>query len=176
MRRLRYVVAMSLDGFIAGPNGESDWMVADPAMDFAAMHAQFNTMLMGRQTFEVARVRAAQWPEMGHRWIVVSRTLKPEEYPGITILSSGVVETISVLKKETGKDIWLCGGSVLLRAMLDARLVDTVEVAVMPVLLGSGVPLLMEGRRTRLHLETCRPLASGILLLQYTVIRIVSTA
>jgi len=176
MRRLRYVVAMSLDGFIAGPNGESDWMVADPAMDFAAMHAQFDTMLMGRQTFEVARVRAAQWPEMGHRWIVVSRTLKPEEYPGITILSSGVVETISVLKKETGKDIWLCGGSVLLRAMLDARLVDTVEVAVMPVLLGSGVPLLMEGRRTRLHLETCRPLASGILLLQYTVIRIVSTA
>jgi len=131
---------------------------------------------MGRQTFEVARVRAAQWPKMGHRWIVVSRTLKPEEYPGITILSSGVVETISVLKKETGKDIWLCGGSVLLRAMLDARLVDTVEVAVMPVLLGSGVPLLMEGRRTRLHLETCRPLASGILLLQYTVIRIVSTA
>jgi hypothetical protein len=60
--------------------------------------------------------------------------------------------------------------------MLDARLVDTVEVAVMPVMLGGGVPVLMDGRRTRLHLESCRPLASGILLLHYSVVRIVPTA
>ena len=54
MRRIRYGVAMTLDGFIAGPNGEADWIVMDPDFDFAAMMAQFDTYLMGRRTYEVA--------------------------------------------------------------------------------------------------------------------------
>jgi len=50
MRKIRYAVAMSLDGFIAGPNGEYDWIGTDPEIDFAAMWAQFDTFLMGRRT------------------------------------------------------------------------------------------------------------------------------
>ena len=169
MRRLRYGVAMSLDGFIAGPHGEYDWMVGDPALDYAAIHAQFDTLLMGRRTFEVARVRAAHWPDLGHRWIVVSRTLKPEEHSNITLLSSGIAEAVAALKALPGKDIWLMGGGILFRALLDAGLVDTVEVAVMPVMLGSGTPLLPEGRRQTLHLEESKALPSGILMLTYSV-------
>jgi len=90
MRRLRYGVAMSLDGFIAGPKGEYDWIVSDPEIDFAAIFARFDTLLMGRKTFEVAWKRAADWPDLGHRWIVASRTLKPEDYPRITILNADV--------------------------------------------------------------------------------------
>lgn len=169
MRRLRYGVAMSLDGFIAGPNGENDWFVSDPALDYAAIYAQFDTLLMGRRTFEIARVRAAQWPDLGQRWIVVSSTLKPEEHPGVTILSSGVAEAVAALKAQPGKDIWLSGGSVLFRSLLDAGLVDAVEVVVMPVMLGSGVPLLPEGRRQLLHLKESKTLPSGILMLSYSV-------
>ena len=169
MRRLRYSVAMSLDGFIAGPNGEYDWVVPDPAIDFGATWAQFDTLLMGRKTFEVATVRAAQWPDLGHRWVVVSRTLKPEDHPGVTILSDSVAEAVAALKAQPGKDIWLQGGGALFRSLLDDGLVDSVEVMVMPVLLGSGVPLLPEGRRRLLRLERNKALPSGILMLAYSV-------
>jgi len=169
MRRLRYGVAMSLDGFIAGPNGEYDWIVSDPSIDFAAIWAQFDTLLMGRRTYEIARVRAAHWPDLGHHRIVVSRTLKPEEHPGVTILSSGIAEAIAVLKAQPGKDIWLIGGGMLFRSLVDDGLVDEVDVAVMPVLLGSGTPLLPEGRRQTLHLEKSKVLPSGILMLTYSV-------
>jgi dihydrofolate reductase len=144
-------------------------MVADPALDYAAIHAQFDTLLMGRRTFEVARVRAAEWPDLGHRWIVASRTLKPEDHPGVAILSGGVEEAVAALKAQPGKDIWLSGGGVLFRAMLDAGLVDAVEVVLMPVMLGSGTPLLPEGRRRSLHLEESKVLPSGILMLSYSV-------
>ena len=73
------------------------------------------------------------------------------------------------MKAQPGKDIWLMGGGVLFRAMLDAGLVDAVEVALIPVMLGSGVPLLPEGRRRSLHLEESRALPSGILMLKYSV-------
>jgi dihydrofolate reductase len=93
MRYLRYGVAMTLDGFIAGPNGEYDWIVSDPLIDFAAMFSQYDTLLMRRKTFEVASEKGKSWDKFGQRWIVVSRTLKPEEHPGVTILSSDIAET-----------------------------------------------------------------------------------
>jgi len=169
LRRLRYGVAASLDGFIAGPNGEYDWIVPDPSIDWVAIWAQFDTALMGRGTYEVAKSRRASLSGSGQQWIVVSRTLKPEDHPGIAVLSDGIPEAVAALKAQPGKDIWLMGGGVLFRCLLDAGLVDAVEVAVMPVMLGSGVPLLPEGRRRSLHLEESKALPSGILMLSYSV-------
>jgi len=169
MRRLRYGVAMSLDGFIAGPNGEYDWIVRDPAMDFDGLYAQFDMLLMGRKTYDIAKSRQLSAGSQSQRWIVVSRTLKPEDHPGITVLSNEVAKAVTAMKAQPGKDIWLMGGGVLFRFLLDAGLVDSVEVAVMPVLLGSGVPLLPEGRRRTLHLEDSKTLPSGILMLNYSV-------
>lgn len=166
--RLRYSVASSLDGFIAGPNGEYDWIAQDPSFDFAALWAQFDTLLMGRKTLEVAITRFPNLEAMGKKVVVVSTTLK--EYPGATILSEKIPGAVDELKAQSGKDIWLMGGGVLFRTLLDAGLVDTVELSVIPVMLGSGVPLLPEGDRARLHLDESDTLPSGIVRLVYSVL------
>jgi dihydrofolate reductase len=167
MRRLRYCVAASLDGFIAGPNGEYDWIVQDPAFDFAALWAQFDTLLMGRRTFEVAITRFPHLEDMGKKIVVASTTLK--HYPGATILGENLSAAVDALKRESGKDIWLMGGGALFRSLLDAGLVDTIELSVMPVLLGSGVPLLPEGSLARVHLEESSALPSGVVRLVYSI-------
>lgn len=141
MRRVRYSVAVSLDGYIAGPKGEADWIIMDPTIDFGGLFEQFDTFLLGRRTFE-AMGSAGQRGTPGIKTFVFSRTLRQQDYPKITIVSKDVEETVAALRAETGKDIWLFGGGSLFRSLLEARLVDTVEVAIMPVLLGGGIPLL----------------------------------
>jgi dihydrofolate reductase len=171
MRRLCYSVAATLDGFIAGPHGEYDWIVHDPGIDFVAMFARYDTFLMGRGTYEVAREKSKSWQNLGHRWIVVSTTLKQEDHPGVTILNSGIEQAVAALKAQPGKDIWLFGGGILFRSLLDAGLVDVVEVELMPVMLGSGIPLLPEGKRCQLSLTESKTLPSGILMLKYSINR-----
>lgn len=168
MRRLRYNVAMSLDGFIAGQRGEYDWIVEDRTIDFDALFAEFDTLLMGRTTFEVMQAQGPGSPVERMTTMVVSTTLRPRDLPGVTVISDRVAERVAALKALPGKDIWLFGGGVLFRSLLDAGLVDTIEVAVMPVLLGGGIPLLPSRQRlTRLRLVSSRTLPSGIVMLAY---------
>ena len=140
MRRVRFSVAMSLDGYIAGPNGESDWIVIDPEIDFRALMGSFDTMLLGRKTYEATRSYGGGGMP-GMQAYVFSRTLSQAECPGV-IVSDKPKETLAALKSKPGKDIWLFGGGSLFASLLEQRLVDAVEVAVIPVLLGGGVPLL----------------------------------
>ena len=141
MRRLRYQVAMSLDGYIAGPSGEADWILMDPEIDFAAHFRQFDTLLMGRKTFSLG-AGGAGGPFAGMKILVASRTLQPADHPGVTVLAEGIAQAVDALKRAQGKDIWLFGGGDLFRNLLGLGLVDTIEVAVIPVLLGQGIPLL----------------------------------
>jgi dihydrofolate reductase len=166
-RRVRYNVAMSLDGFIAGPNGEHDWIIMDPSLDFAALFKQFDTLLIGRRTFELMQ-KGGGATMGGMQTIVFSRTLR-QSYPQV-VVSSKVAETVAALKEKPGKDIWLFGGGELFRSLLDAGLIDTVEVAVVPVMLSQGVPLLPAGSRSPvLKLTEAKPLPAGIVLLSYAL-------
>lgn len=172
MRRIRYSVAMSLDGYIAGPNGESDWIIMDPEIDFGALFHSFDTILMGRRTFEAAQSSGGGGGMPGMGTIVVSRTLRQEDYPKITILGENFAEALSKLRDTPGKDIWLFGGGELFRSLLDARLVDSIEVAVIPVLLGGGMPLLPPpANRVPLQLVNSKTYKTGIQSLEYAVVR-----
>jgi dihydrofolate reductase len=106
----------------------------------------------------------------GMKTFVLSRTLRQRDYPKVTILAENVEDTVAGLRAESGKDIWLFGGGLLFRSLLDAGLVDTVEVAVVPVLLGGGIPLLPPpARMAKLKLTGHHVYQTGIVLLQYAV-------
>lgn len=173
MRRVRYQVACSLDGYIAGPNGEADWIVMDPEIDFTALFSQFDTLLMGRRTFQAMAAQGQGGGMPGMRVVVFSKTLRPTDHPDVTI-STEPEKAVAALKAEkSDKDIWLFGGGDVFRSFLDLGLVDTVEPAIIPVVLGGGVPFLpTPANRTSLTLTGHKLYQkTGIVLLEYAVRR-----
>ena len=138
-RRVRYQVAMSLDGFIAGPNGEADWIIMDPEIDFKEIYSWFDTMLIGRRTFEVMKRAGGSGSMPGMQVYVCSRTLRQEDYPAVTIVAEPEAVVVE-LQSMPGKDVWLFGGGSLFRSLLELRLVDTIEVAVIPSFLVKAYP------------------------------------
>ncbi|MFL5449879.1 MAG: dihydrofolate reductase family protein [Gemmatimonadales bacterium] len=170
MRPVLYRVASSLDGYIAGPRGEFDWIVPEPAIDLSAVYATVDTVLLGRRTYELTlQPGAPPWPEGWHIY-VFSRTLAPERYPDVTVVSSDPGGTVAALRAATGREIWLFGGGSLFRSLLEAKQVNLVEIAVSPVMLGGGIPLLEAGApRTQLSLVHSQSYPSGVVSLRYEV-------
>lgn len=172
MRRLLYSVAMSLDGYIAGLRGEFDWIPMDPEIDWTAFMSRFDTVLIGRRTYEIAlrQESGGSLPDM--RTYVFSRTLRSADHPKVTVVAEDAGRVVGDLRRAPGKDIWLMGGGVLFHSLLEADLVDSVEVGLVPVLLGQGLPLLPPmPRKTRLTLTETQTYPSGIVMLSYDVIR-----
>lgn len=172
MRQVRYSVAMSLDGYIAGPNGEADWIVMDPDIDFAEIFSLFDTLLIGRRTFAAMQAMGGGGGDMGSgvKSILISRTMRQADYPDLTVVNDAE-PFVRELKTRPGKNIWLFGGGDLFHSLLRAGLVDGIDVAVMPVLLGGGVPLLpTPAPRTTLKLRKQRVYEkSGIVGLEYDI-------
>lgn len=173
MRPVRYNVAASLDGYIAAPDGGFDWIPMDPAVDFAALFALVDTVLLGRHSYELTMREpsaAAAWPG-GARVYVFSRTLDSADHPGVTVVRADAAGAVAALRAEPGTgEIWLYGGAQLFGTLLAAGQVDAVEVTVVPILLGGGVPLLPTGApRAALHLTGSHVYPSGMVALHYAV-------
>ena len=170
MRRLRYSVASSLDGFIAGPNGEYDWIPMDPDIDFAALYASFSGIIMGRRSYEVyVATGGGVGPALPV--YVYSRTLPEGAREGVTFAKDGVAHARMLKATGDGKPLWLWGGSELFSVLAAAGLVDGVDVAVLPIVLGDGIPLMgRPGLRLPLRLRNHRVYGkSGTVFLEYDV-------
>ncbi len=170
MRRLRYSVAASLDGFIADEDGGFDWIPDDDAIDFGAYLSKVDTLVMGRGTYEVSLSTQGTAGLPGLKSYVVSTTLDPADHPDVTVVSEDPEGFVAELKERPGKDIWLFGGGVLFRSLHAAGLVDRIEVAVVPVVLGTGIALHPgPAPRVPIELHSCESFPSGIVLLKYDV-------
>lgn len=171
MRAIEYGVAMSLDGYIAGPNREYDWIVSDPEVDKALAEAwsRFDGFLMGRLTWEVVQKNLGTNAFAGKELVVASRTLPAT--PGVRIVPDLTRAVLDELKAQGGGDIWLFGGGNLFRHVLALGAVDRLSLGIIPVLLGGSVPLLPPPPlQTRLRLRNHRVFPSGIALMDYDVV------
>ena len=170
-RPVRYNVAASLDGFITDASGGFDWIPNDPAVDFAAIFARVDTVLLGRRSYEVMQAGGGPtWPP-DTRVYVFSRTMQPDAHPEVRIVASDAASTVAALRAEPGDgEIWLFGGSHLFASLLAAGQVDRVEVTVVPILLGRGTPLVSPSiAATALTLTDVHRYPSGMVTLSYTV-------
>jgi dihydrofolate reductase len=164
---------MTLDGFIAGPQGEYDWIPNEPQIDWGAFMARFDTVLMGRRSYEAALAVPGGSVLSTMRTYVFSRTLRPQDHPGVTIVGTDLGPMMENLRRGPGgKDIWLFGGGQLFRSLLEQGYVDVVEVGLVPVLLGRGIPFLPGlGTKVELRLTHMRRYPTGIMLLTYEIAR-----
>ena len=169
MRRVKHFVAMSLDAFIAGPEGEVDWLFMDQDYGMKEFYASIDTVLMGRKTYEFGLSHGTRsYPGVTN--IVFSRTLWADEYPEVTVVAADAGETIEALRAQEGRDIWLVGGGQIFHAALRAGCVDDVIVAVHPILLGEGIPLLPTmAQATHLKLTHTKAYDTGLITLSYRV-------
>jgi dihydrofolate reductase len=169
VRRVQHFVAASLDGFIAGPGGDVSWRFGDEESGGAPVYERADTVLMGRRTYEAALSLRA-WPHAGRRSVVFTRHGELAVASPDTVASSRTpAEVVAQLRTREGGMLWLAGGSELVGAFFAAGLVDDLIVALHPVILGGGTPLVAAGTRKDLALFSERRHPSGIVQLTYRV-------
>lgn len=170
MRKVILGLAVSLDGFIEGPKGEYDWCVPDPEYNFHEFFKRFDTIFVGRKTYEMSSEMEggpAGFPK--YREYVFSTTIdKVKE--GATLIKGDTKTEVEKIKREKGKDIWLFGGAGLTTSLLNLGLIDELSLTVYPVLLGGGKPLF-NNIKDRIHLTLLhtKTYATGAVSLTYSV-------
>ena len=171
MRKILLQLAISLDGYIEGPNGEYDWCLTDQDYGMSEFFKRIDSVLMGRKSYELTLSMAEDampgFPKL--KEYVCSTTLTDVK-PGVTLLKENIEEEIRQLKNEPGKDIWLFGGASLTSSLLNLALVDEIILAVHPLILGSGKPLFTSiNNRVPLKLQNSQTYSSGLVMLTYTL-------
>lgn len=168
MRKIVAGFAISLDGYIAGPDNEYDWIIIDPAIDFAEQMKRFDTYFMGRKTYELTKT--AGGGSMGKSKVYIFSNTLTKVGKKYHLINKDVKEAVSQIKNEEGKDIALFGGGELLTSLLNLDLVDEISLAVIPVLLGKGIPFVREinNKISLIHTDT-KTYSNGTVQLTYKV-------
>jgi dihydrofolate reductase len=173
MRKVVFGGANSLDNYFARKDDAVDWLLwSDEVGEIMADYFKtFDTIVMGRRTYEVAIASGHGGGSYGGmKTYVFSRTLKPRSTKALEITSEDVADVVGRLKQQAGKDICIMGGGLLAKSLFEADLIDEVGFNIHPVLLGSGIPLFYEmNRQVDLELIDCKTLKTGCVLVTYRV-------
>lgn len=177
-RRVILDLAVTLDGFIEGPNGEVDWCIMDPDMDFNKFLNQIDTILYGRKSYDIwgqyipknedSDIDKEMWKLVHSKEkYVFSRTQKETDNRAI-LINGNIVEEVNRLKKKPGRDIWLYGGSSLITTFINLGLVDELRLSVHPIILGEGKPLFIDiNKRINLQIVETKKFSSDVVQLIY---------
>lgn len=169
MRNIILQLAVSLDGFIEGPNGEFDWCFTDDDYGMTDFFKRIDAIFIGRKTYELTLTMGGSAPPgfPALKEYVFSNSLSKVEGDRI-VVSGDLVKEVNRIKNEPGKDIWLYGGASLTSTLIDLGLVDEMALAVHPILLGSGKPLFQNiPDRIPLQLINTQTYPSGLVMLSY---------
>lgn len=169
MRKIVYGVGISLDGYIARPDGSVDFLFMPKDYSMAAFFKRVDTALMGRKTYEVAlKMSGGKFDSYGMACYVFSRMTPPGSRDGVTFTAEVPGKFVSELRKSKGKDIWLMGGGELTRDFLRGDLVDELELGILPVLIGEGIPAFPAGFPQRgFTLVENKTYSKGLIALRY---------
>jgi dihydrofolate reductase len=172
MRKLIVSLAVSLDGFIEGPNGEYDWCHNDPEYDMKNFLAEIDTIFMGRKTYEKINALGGNPPGFPKfKEYVFSTNLINVDKETI-LIGNDIKPEVQKIKQQRGKNIWLFGGSGLTTSLMNMKLVDELILAVYPIVLAGGKPLFENiDSRVNLSLKEAKTFPTGIVLLTYTVLK-----
>ncbi|WP_276354124.1 dihydrofolate reductase family protein [Cohnella caldifontis] len=178
-RKIILDLAVTLDGFIEGKNGEIDWCIMDAEMGFLHFLNQIDTILYGRKSYDLwgqftpgieqSEMEKEIWEQVHRKEkYVFSRTQQGTDDHQAIFVNENILEAVNRLKSKPGKDIWLYGGASLVTTFIDLGLVDEFRLSVHPVILGEGKPLFADRkRRLRLQLVHAKTFSSGVVQLIY---------
>jgi dihydrofolate reductase len=172
MRKLVLQLAVSLDGFIEGPNGEYDWCFTDQDYGMNEFFNRIDSVFYGRKSYELTLSMADAMEGAMPRFptlkeYVFSNTLQDVK-PGVVLIRGDIEGEVKRIKNDEGKDIWLFGGASLTTSLMNLGLVDELRLAVHPILLGNGKALFSElNERIPLSLLDTKQYSSGLVSLVY---------
>lgn len=187
MRKIISFMHLSLDGFVAGPNGEMNWIKVDEEIfeHVGKRIQEGDTALYGRVTYEMMEsywptaadkpnatahdIHHSAWYKQVHK-IVLSKTLEEAGLTNTTIISENLVDSLNEIKQQPGEDILLFGSPKATHALMQQNLIDGYWLFVNPIILGQGIPLFADFKeQTKLKLLSTRPFTSGVTELNYIV-------
>lgn len=167
---VRLYVAATVDGYIARTDGRVDFLDAynPDEFGFQSFMAQIGIIIMGRATYDQV-VSFPTWTYAGKRVVVLTHKALEPSRPGVERYSGDLRSLIANLRCDTTQDIWVCGGATVVRDMLNANLIDQLELFLIPLLLGDGKPLFPPAaHQTRLRLDRIERFSpSGVVQLVY---------
>lgn len=177
MRNIVLDLAISLDGFIEGPNGEVDWCIMDDDMNFDEFLSSIDTIFYGRVSYDTwgnfqpdsntNETERAIWNKVHSKKKYVFSG-KARQDSNATFIHTGIAEKVAEIKREEGKDIWLYGGAKLITTFINLELIDTYRISVHPIVLGTGKPLFENIKeRINLNLAEVNRFKSGVVQLIY---------
>jgi len=171
MRKIILNLAISVDGFIEGPNGEYDWCFTDQDYGMADFMNRIDSIFYGRKSYEVmlAAEASGENPFSKIKSYVFSNSLSTP-FSGTQLVSGSLADEVNAIRRLPGKDIWLFGGAKLATSFLNEGLVDEMSLAIHPVLLGSGKPLFQNipGRK-KMVLNGSKEYSTGLVMVNYSL-------